>query len=1049
MTEPILNIRLLGTFEVTYAGITIGALNTPRLRSLLTALVLQSGVPHVRAQLAFSLWPDSVEAQAYTNLRRLVHRLVQVLPNAQRFLHRDRHSLMWRADAPCQVDVVEFESLIDEAEECVDTPTRRLTLERALKLWGGELLPGCYEDWLHEEKHRLQNKYCRILTTLISLAEYDRDYQAAIGFGEELFRADPTSEEVCCTLMRLHAATGNRNGIVRIYKKCSMQLRKELDVEPGEGIRAVYRRLCKSPQKPSKGTSGNPPLIGRRDEWESLCRVWEEVAEGAFKAVILKGESGVGKTRLAEEFVAWVRRQRYTILTARCYPIGNGSAYGPITDWLRGDPVREVVDGLDSGWRSEIRRLAPEVAEGEIEPQPLTERWQQQRFFEALRIAITAVEQPLMLFLDDLQYADRESLAWIHYLFGRSHTDRILLLSTLGPQEPVGKEPLTQLNLSLKRAGACLELQVPPLNKNETDALASHLWEGEASADQLALLYRETEGNPLFIIEAILSGIATKGTIASADLPQSVQASILRCLTQVSSGAQDLLDLAAVIGRSFEFPLLISAGKELGNEMLWLRCLEEVLDRYILREQDNGTYEFCHGKIREVIYARLSKARCRTLHQWVGEALSQQNTNEQGAMSKRLAYHFHQGGLPDRAVPYYLQAADEAVQIHAHGDAQLALERCLDLLDTNGKPYMRTEVLEKLGDIHVYLGQYDLAEQSYLEGISSLPDDSPLQVAGLWVKMAAMHSAYRQVKEANDACDTAEQTLQAVYTEPKALWASTWIDMQLERTYAYYLQGSWQKLAVLAKEIEGILADYGNPLQRVKFLFTLAQMHLRQERFVPSHKTLALVKEHYARALELGDEIQYQQGHFNIGFCHLWRGEIKEALLTLRKCLRRARQTGYEYIAILSMVYLSIAWQKAGRVDRARTCGIHAMNMAQQTSNIGYYAAAKGILAWVAWREKDLSQARSYAECALKNWEQSDLVYPFEWLARFPLLGVALAEDRLEEALEQTAALLDTRQAALSPHITEILHHALNGYGEETRTYLQKAVKLAIAQGYL
>ena len=242
---PTLQIRLLGEFSLVYGSEVVQSVGTLRLQSLLARLVLHRSAPQSRRHLAFTLWPDSSESQARTNLRRELHKLRQALPAADHFLSVEMQTLQWRSDAPFTLDVADFEQAVtaaNQAEEAANEPGVRDALAEAVALYKGDLLPSCYDDWLLTERERLRQGYLQALERLIVLLQKQRDYRSAIGYGQQLLREDPLAEEAYLYLIRLYALNGDRARALRVYHTCVTTMQRELGVEPGPAT----RRLTKS-----------------------------------------------------------------------------------------------------------------------------------------------------------------------------------------------------------------------------------------------------------------------------------------------------------------------------------------------------------------------------------------------------------------------------------------------------------------------------------------------------------------------------------------------------------------------------------------------------------------------------------------------------------------------------------------------------------------------------------------------------------------------------------------------------------------------------------
>jgi len=217
---PILQIRLLGDFQLIYDFGILSGFNAPRLQSLLTYLVLHQGVPQARHYLAFMFWPDSSETRALTSLRNLIHTMRHTLPAADQFLRADVSSIVWSADASMTLDVAEFEQAITRAQQAGDDGEARAALARASELYRGDLLPSCYDDWIIPERERLRQKFLQAITQLIALLEAERRFNTALIHAQRLLQLDPLQESTYQLLMRLHAAHGDRANVVRTLHTC-------------------------------------------------------------------------------------------------------------------------------------------------------------------------------------------------------------------------------------------------------------------------------------------------------------------------------------------------------------------------------------------------------------------------------------------------------------------------------------------------------------------------------------------------------------------------------------------------------------------------------------------------------------------------------------------------------------------------------------------------------------------------------------------------------------------------------------------------------------
>lgn len=690
--RPSLHIRLLGECSLTYGREVVQSVASPRLQSVLAFIILHRSGSQSRRHLAFTLWPDSTESQARTNLRRELHNLRQALPAAEEFLSVGTQTLQWRSGAPFTLDVAAFEQAVSAAHDAAgagDDASQRAALAEAVALYKGDLLPGCYDDWLLAERQRLRQAYLHALEQLVGLLQRQRDYRAAIDYAQQLLREDPLAEEAYRYLIRLYAANGDRARALRVYHTCVTTLQRELGVEPGADTRQAYEALLHAatpppPQHlPQTGFAGTTPLVGRQEEWQRLLSCWRQAAAGHSQSVVMLGEAGIGKTRLLEELVAWAGDQGIITAQTRCYPFEGGLAYAPVSDWLRAVGLRAEVQELDGVWLTQVARLLPELLAEQpnlTPPQPITESWQRQHFFEALARAIFALRRPLLLVVDDLQWAGEETLAWLHYLLRYTPQSPLLLAATIRSTEIDPAHPVAPWLTDLRRTDQLAEIELGPLDEAETALLAAHVAGSTLNSDLAARLYAETEGHPLFIVETIRAGDLAAAFTHGAALPPKLQAVIESRLARLSAQARRLANLAAAIGRAFTFDVLAAASAE--DEDWLVQGLDELWQQRLIREQSDQDYDFSHNKIREAVYTGLSAANRRLLHRRIATAMEQVYAAHLDPASKEIARQYELAGVAAKAIAYYRRAGQVAQEIYANADAIQLYEKALSLLHT-------------------------------------------------------------------------------------------------------------------------------------------------------------------------------------------------------------------------------------------------------------------------------------------------------------------------------------------------------------------------------
>ncbi|WP_133251885.1 ATP-binding protein [Actinomycetospora cinnamomea] len=686
--DPDVTVRLLGRFALRLDGEDPTLLASARAESVLALLLLEGGGPLPRASIASAIWPDSTEAQARTNLRHVLHDLRRGLPAIDRYLEVGPHALRLHRDRPLRSDVALLEDLLTgRARDTSDRDAaRRQELQEAVALGTGELLEDHDDEWLREPRERLRHRIHDALAELATRCERSGALTEAIRHAERLQRADPLREDAYRLLMRLHVARGDRARAVRVYHLCATTLEQELGVAPSAETRAAYDALLPAPaparpQVPAAATADPGPLVGRRREQVRLEAVWHAVEAGGSRLVLLSGDPGIGKTRLAEELGTWCRRRGARVADARCHPADGPLAYGLVTTWLRADTVWPSVLRMEPAHVSEVARLVPEVLTERPDAAPpvaLGEAEQRRRLFEAVAAAVLSPVRPTLLVVDDVHAVDRESARLLHYLVRERPGPGLLVLATGRHEEMEGGDPAHDLLLGTNARGALEEIELGPLSPRETVVLARRLAGSTLTAAEADRLVDDTEGNPLFVVEAVRAGWTQRtGTTAR------VQSAVELRLGRLDPRTRELATLAATIGREFDVGVLRAAAEV--DEDTLVRALDELWRRRLVRERaggvgHGGSYEFSHGKIRQVVVDGTGPAHRRRLHARIAAALVSGHTTEVDRVSARVAAHLEGAGDTERAVGWCRRAARVARALHAHHEAVRLLERALALL---------------------------------------------------------------------------------------------------------------------------------------------------------------------------------------------------------------------------------------------------------------------------------------------------------------------------------------------------------------------------------
>jgi tetratricopeptide (TPR) repeat protein/transcriptional regulator with XRE-family HTH domain len=473
------------------------------------------------------------------------------------------------------------------------------------------------------------------------------------------------------------------------------------------------------------GARPGGPLIAREEELGQILMTVGAVEQGEGRLVILTGEPGVGKTRLAQEVTVHIGNRGFALATGRCYEPEQVVPYYPFLDALTGALTaapRPLRAAASSRWPY-LGWLLPDVVDAPDASQALGQD-AQQLLFRSVTGFVKAVAEirPLALLLDDLHWADKASLQLFVHLARHTHTARILLLATYRDTEVGRKHPLTRALLDLGREGLAQQTALERLRAEGTAALiATTLGEAEVSGDLAALVHRRTDGNPFFV-KQVLQGLMERGDLYQEDgrweqkgvqefqVPESIRSAIGSRLSRLSPEAQDLLRKASVLGQTFQFnDLQVMAARQ---EEVVEEALEEATEASLIWDSGRDGYSFDHALTQQTLYSELPRRKRRRLHLAAGETLEKLPEGLRARRAAELAGHFLQGEDQGRALRWSLLAGHQAEAMFAHAEAEHHYRTALELARqlAGGQPTPSVaEALERLGIVLSTVARYDEA----------------------------------------------------------------------------------------------------------------------------------------------------------------------------------------------------------------------------------------------------------------------------------------------------------------------------------------------------
>jgi DNA-binding SARP family transcriptional activator len=770
----VIDISLLGEMRVALDSSVVVALRSPRAMALLGFLLVHRDAPQRREYVAGQFWPDSSQAQARANLRRELHSLRSGLPQVHRWLTADSGTLLWRLDPDCHLDVAVFEAAAEAAATALaaaDEPAFRRAAAEAVRAYRGEFMPALYDDWAAAERDRLHRRCLTLLDQLITLEREAGAHAEAIELARRRIDLEPLEEVGYRSLLQLQALSGDRAAALQTYHRCTSVLERELGVAPDQATTAEYERLAGRPQpeQPGPGSpaarasrtgasradtsrtgasgaaaratagplrAGTTPagttragttragsrvlLVGRERELGLLRARWQDALRGVADFTVVAGEAGVGKSRLLDELSAEVQRAGFDTMRARCFAARGRLALAPVSEWLRSPTLRSARDRLDPVWAKEVDRLVPPTDVGPMAPpRPMADAWQRHRFFEGLARAVLSTGRPALLLLDDLQWCDEHTLAWLQLLLHLGQGYPMLVVAGTRLEEIDGNAELAEMLRALRSAGQVTDITLAPLDPGQSAELAAQVRGTPLTRAEADWLYTATGGYPLLVIESVRArlldspgaantsaastdaaslgtaaadaastsltgpaaaslGAANTGATRVADPGPKARAVLAGRIAQADPAAREVAELAAVIGRDFILELLAEAS-DLDEDSV-IGAVDELWRRRIIREHPPAGYDFAHDLLRDTAYGSISPPRRSHLHLRVAQALELIHAGDPRAAAAAMAYHYERAGRPARAVPHHVRAAEVATGVFANQKAVRHYRRAAELL---------------------------------------------------------------------------------------------------------------------------------------------------------------------------------------------------------------------------------------------------------------------------------------------------------------------------------------------------------------------------------
>jgi len=958
---PGLELRLAGGFSVVRDGAVLsdGQLGSRKSRTLLKLLAVERPGLVPVDRIIEVLWADDPPAAAEQNVASLVSRLRGALGSDVILGGRPGYRLA----GPPEVSVD-----LDMAAQYCDQAERKLAASPAIALAAAEqatallsagtaLADEPYSSWVDPARGELRELLRRARLAGAEAALGVGDVRAAVRYAEAAMAADPLDETAHRWYMSACAAAGEPAKALVAYAALRERLAEELGADPAPETQELHLALLRphpsqlppsprrsQPSRPSRPTGSTgptgPALVGREAETAALREAWDRAVTGDPELVMIVGEAGIGKTALAEELAAEAATTGATVLRTRCYEAERSLFLQPIVEAMApvvGRMTASVLRQLLGEHGPAAAALLPEVAAllGPPPPWRGSPDMERRLSFQAAAafLAGLAERNPVLLLVDDLQYAGQSTTEFVHYL-GRQMSGSQLLVVTTVRAEYDGQ-------IGAMLAPVATRVEVGPLGPAAIGQLAREAGQG-ALADSIL---QRTGGHTFFVVE-VLRALAR----GDAGIPESLRGAVQARVRQTGPATETLLRAASVLGAAID-PLTLGELLKLTPATAIERCENALAARLLV--VSGRDYEFANDLIREVMYATTPEPTRLAYHRRAADLLTGQ--------PEALARHAAAAEDWPRAARAWLLAVENAMRRYAASDAIALSTQALDAAERSADAEARARALVVRARARQAAGANDAALVDLAEGLAAAraAGDRRLEMLALR-QLGGDFPATRDLPTATSYVETGLRL--ALSLGDRASEADLLARLAIIAVWRLRLDAALEygRRAVAAGRASGDEHALAAGLDGLK----IACLNVGDAQGLAA--VLAELKPLLRRQ---GDLYRLQWAEFESAFPFIASADWDNATAAMKTAIEVNRRGGYPSYAAWYTMYLGWLARLRGRDEEALALGRQALEMTERHEHLWGEATACALLGTTLQLSGDRTRAVDLFERGLATAE--------------------------------------------------------------------------------
>jgi len=675
-------IRTLGELSISHNGRRV-FLPTRKHYALLVYLAAHQGHPVFRDRLAAILWGESPDKKARHSLSQTLYGIRKSIPGLR--LETTVHEVLLPAGS-LTADFVMLCDAVDEGR-----------YRDALALYAGKFLEGFsipdaydFEEWQLRQRQSIEQRIHQSLTHLLRDAEESDNWKDVDRLSERLLSIDPYHERAIIARIRAMAHLGGRWRALEEWKQIRDRFIRDIGIIPRQLRLNVVQAIAECGDQDDAAlqeddSRSSPRFVGRTEQFNRLRSAWNAVLSGDLRIVVVRGEAGIGKSRFCYQFLRLAAIQGARCFEGRCYSTESSIPFSGIADAFASRLRSADIDSLPAEWSQALTYVLPTVGTRPPQQPSHTGEEHRRRIFEAFAYMVDRLgaTEPLVIFIDDFQWADHSTMATVHYIARRVTCRPILILITLRNEDVVDNHAVKIFCAEVARNPRFLEILLPEFNDDESHALIKSFCEQhnlDITKEFEGRLMKRAGGRPFFIIE-LLRASMERGRAARENerehrpygeypLPKSITSVIERRLETLTEDEVQIVGALAVLARGASPDLLARLAAT--SPIAISTAIGRLVRRGIVKER-GGEIVFSHDIMREAAYKWIGGYTRRTLHEHIADVLAGDGTCPEGI----LAVHYDLAGAKAKAFAHSLAAAEASDCMNSAVETEFYLRMAL------------------------------------------------------------------------------------------------------------------------------------------------------------------------------------------------------------------------------------------------------------------------------------------------------------------------------------------------------------------------------------